>query len=463
MASTKRVKEGSSKKKLIIIGMSIVVVIGLTFFFWPGYPPYKFITSLLGINNLGQSSGTSRNDFGCFYSCSYFPEGAPKQMCEDWKAGKQVQWPSDCSITVTKSCIKLCEFEKKNNPQASQNFSENNGQQQCANINQQQPPPGVSNYTEWQQQQERDCGISGVSKDENPENAYIYIADLKNHRLIRMDDMGGTGWVSFGSLGAGVNQFNEPKQLAMDKQGRIYISDQRNSRIVRIDDFTGKGWVSYKPPMQESGDVKQLWGVDLDSKGGIYFTYPGGVSIGRIDDMTGKGLVKFGSHGSGINQFDVAKVIQIDREDQDRIYIGDSLNERVVRIDDMTGKGWVSIGKEGTGVGEFQRTSSYAFDSQGRIYIADEDNNRIVRIDDMTGKGWVEFGGIEGDPLRLPNGITISKSGRFYISDTRNNRVVRIDDFTGKGWIAFAPYADWEPNYHKWQLEAPKGIFVVEK
>ncbi|MBI3274127.1 MAG: NHL repeat-containing protein, partial [Candidatus Colwellbacteria bacterium] len=390
---------------------------------------------------------TERDDFSCFSSCKYFPEGFPRQMCEDWKAGKQVQWPDCSSMSAFPACKKLCESEMKNNSQSNDgSFQQNYTQQQS-----QQPNGGSP--------QQNYCPSSGISKDENPDNAYLYIADLGKHRLIRMDDMGGTGWVSFGSLGEGVNQFNEPKQLARDKQGRIYISDQINARIVRIDDITGKGWVSYAPP-SDRGHGQRVWGVDLDSKDRIYFTLPAG-GIGRIDDMSGKGLVKFGEvWGSGVNQFNVTKVVQIDQED--RIYIGDSLNERVVRIDDMTGKNWISFGKLGTGIGEFQRTSGYAFDSQGRIYIADEDNNRIVRIDDMTGKGWIEFHGIDGDPLRLPNGIKISKSGRFYISDTRNNRVVRIDDMTGKGWKVYGfcrelgPEGD--PNRENpYQMLAPKA------
>src|SRR3989344_2311842 len=39
-------------------------------------------------------------------------------MCEDWKADRPVKWP-DCSfLSSFPKCHKLCEFEKKNNPQA---------------------------------------------------------------------------------------------------------------------------------------------------------------------------------------------------------------------------------------------------------------------------------------------------------------------------------------------------------
>ena len=54
----------------------------------------------------------TKDDFGCFYSCDFFPEGS-KQMCEDRKAGKQVQWPPDCKMMQYGPCIQLCEAEKK--------------------------------------------------------------------------------------------------------------------------------------------------------------------------------------------------------------------------------------------------------------------------------------------------------------------------------------------------------------
>src|SRR3989338_7985947 len=127
-----------------------LILLALIFFFWPGHPPYEFLMKTLGIESLSQRTqeqSSGRDDFGCFYSCTYFPEGSPKQMCEDWKAGKEVQWPPDCKLMQYGPCIKLCEFEKKNNPQASQNFSNNNNQQQNANQNQQQQqleiPAGV--------------------------------------------------------------------------------------------------------------------------------------------------------------------------------------------------------------------------------------------------------------------------------------------------------------------------------
>src|SRR3989344_4131260 len=60
-----------------------------------------------------QEKITERDDFGCFSSCKYFPEGSPRQMCEDWKAGKNVSWPEDCNQMQYGPCAQLCEAEKK--------------------------------------------------------------------------------------------------------------------------------------------------------------------------------------------------------------------------------------------------------------------------------------------------------------------------------------------------------------
>src|SRR3989344_3564106 len=101
------------KHKIYLI--MFLVVIALIFFFWPGHPPYEFLMKTLGIESSSrgvQEQSSERDDFGCFYSCAYFPEGYPKQMCEDWKAGKEVQWPPDCKMMQTSACIDLCELEK---------------------------------------------------------------------------------------------------------------------------------------------------------------------------------------------------------------------------------------------------------------------------------------------------------------------------------------------------------------
>ena len=327
---------------------------------------------------------------------------------------------------------------------------------------------------------------TGIPKeDPEAESVYIYVTDFRHGRLIRIDDMTGKGWVEFGTVGSGVNQFNEINQVASDKQGRIYITDQANHRIVRIDDMTGKGWVSYgthyEPKVQggdRTGKFHSPFGLDIDSKDRIYVVDQGSARVVRIDDVTGKGWTTIGKVGSGVGEFRGPKYLEVD--DQDRIYVGDKCNYQIVRFNDMTGAGWTTfqssgtnaaincdsgaLNKGGNGTGQFEHEiGGIAIDSQNRIYVADEHNDRIFRIDDLTGKNWAEFSGIGENKLWFPHDIAVSKSGKIYIADTRNNRIVRIEDFTGKGWIAFGPYGNSPSGTHAWQLEAPKGIFVAEK
>lgn len=79
---------------------------------------------------------TERDDFGCWPpSCSTIPDVQGKQACEDWKAGKNIMWPSDCSMMQQSSCMKLCEAEKEAGRSASleQNNTQNQSQQSSGN------------------------------------------------------------------------------------------------------------------------------------------------------------------------------------------------------------------------------------------------------------------------------------------------------------------------------------------
>jgi len=77
----------------------------------------------------------------------------------------------------------------------------------------------------------------------------IYISDSDNCRIVRFNDMTGAGWVTLGTPGSGVNQFNcntlQMGGIFVDTAGRIFVVDASNHRIVRIDDMTGAGWTTF--------------------------------------------------------------------------------------------------------------------------------------------------------------------------------------------------------------------------
>jgi hypothetical protein len=77
----------------------------------------------------------------------------------------------------------------------------------------------------------------------DPEDGRHYIACAD--RVVRYDDLAGTGYASFGMSGSGMNQFSGSQGIHGDTS-HLYIVDTGNYRIVRIDKavFDGTGWVT---------------------------------------------------------------------------------------------------------------------------------------------------------------------------------------------------------------------------
>lgn len=73
----------------------------------------------------------------------------------------------------------------------------------------------------------------------------IYICELSNNRLVRINDMTGAGWVAIGTDGQGVHQFTFPMGIAVDQKNRLYVVDSGNHRLVGMDDINSTNWVSY--------------------------------------------------------------------------------------------------------------------------------------------------------------------------------------------------------------------------
>jgi streptogramin lyase len=207
----------------------------------------------------------------------------------------------------------------------------------------------------------------------------IYYSEGGTHaRIVRMDNIQGDNWTSFGSFGGGTNELNSPRGIAFDSKGRIYIADFGNDRIVRINDFSGAGWSIY------------------------------------------------GTSGSGVGQFHKPNKLFIDAND--RIYISDYENDRIVRIDNMSGDNWVEYGTSGTGAGHLNGPAGIWVDAQ-HIYICDNFNERIVRIENMSGLNWTEF---TNPGLEAPNDIRIY-GDKMLIND-RNRGIIRTNLMSATGW-----------------------------
>jgi sugar lactone lactonase YvrE len=310
------------------------------------------------------------------------------------------------------------------------------------------------------------CGGSGGS-------IQLFVTDTGNNRIVEMKDMTGTGWRTFGTSGSGTNQFAAPTGMMVtpnyyilpDSTVRyppfqIFVSDTGNNRIVRMDDMTGTNWTTFG---SAGNGVDQLSGpegvfVDLADNNAIYIADTGNNRIVRMDDMTGTNWSTFGTGGSGANQFIAPSGIVVTPAGTYstanytvvtplHIYVTDSGNNRIVRMDDMTGTNWTAFGTGGGGVDQFQVPAGIVV-NPANLYVADSGNNRIMQMVIMdpdngnpilTGLNWVTFGtmGNGTSQFNAPLGVVLGGGGVIYIADTGNDRIVRMDDMTGTNWSAY--------------------------
>ena len=60
--------------------------------------------------------------------------------------------------------------------------------------------------------------------------------------------MTGAGWVTLGTTGSGTKQFASSRGVAGDAQGRIYVCDDLYNRVIRMDDMVGTGGRASEEP-----------------------------------------------------------------------------------------------------------------------------------------------------------------------------------------------------------------------
>ncbi len=113
-------------------------------------------------------------------------------------------------------------------------------------------------------------------------SGHIYVADHGNGRIVRIDDMSGAGWTTFGSYGSVTGQFKDPTGVAVDASGHIYVADTFNYRIVSMDDMTGAGWTTLGSSGGATGQFIAPLKVAVDSSGYIYVADYGNDRIVRF-------------------------------------------------------------------------------------------------------------------------------------------------------------------------------------
>ncbi len=211
----------------------------------------------------------------------------------------------------------------------------------------------------------------------------------------------GTVWphgADFGSPGSGGGQFDGPRGVAVDAEGRIYVADAGNHRVSI---FSRAG--------HHAGDIGGLASPLDVAVGGpygrVYVADAGGNSV-RVFDSAWE-------HVHDIENFSAPSSVAVDSSGN--AYVADRGNGRVQVFDHA----WRHVRDVG---GPHDQPSGVAVDGSGSVYVADS-NNGSVRVYDAAGQPVRDI----YDSLGSPSAVDVDPAGNVFVADAGNGRVRAFD------------------------------------
>lgn len=295
----------------------------------------------------------------------------------------------------------------------------------------------------------------------------MYFLDSTRHRICKTNHLtgmisivAGTGIGGFSGDGekATKAQLNSPSRFALDSQNNLFIAEHKNHRIRRVDNITGiittvagngtdadNGAENFNID-NLSADKSRLKGpsaIALDANDNIYFADYN--LLRKIDKKTNilTTIVKF--------YHDFPDILDLAIDSKGNVYAVDAHENHIYRIDKITGVFSIVSGEGeenkaddgGPAINsQLNDPSDIVFDNLGNLYIADTQNNRIRKVDASsgkistvagTGKETVSRDGIPATESNLgyPRSIALDSGGNLYIAGTSDFRIRLVDKQTG--------------------------------
>jgi sugar lactone lactonase YvrE len=302
--------------------------------------------------------------------------------------------------------------------------------------------------------------IQGLAKDSS---GNLYVSDVTNHRVRRIERNGivitvaGTGVPGYNGdqRSAATAQLATPAGMALDAVGNLYIADLGNHRIRRIDrtgtirTFAGNGVRGFRGDGGLATEASFSYPSDIvfDAFGNCFVTDVGNYRVRRIDPsglittVAGNGLRAYAGDGGPATAASFRDVVGIAATSMNGLLIVDRFSHRVRQMDSsgtittFAGNGVYGYSADDIPAvqASFRLPQDVAVDQFGNAYIADFFNHRIRMVDSagiittIAGSGSRGFGGDGGPAIQAvlngPTAVAVDSANNVYFADSFNYRV----------------------------------------
>ena len=299
----------------------------------------------------------------------------------------------------------------------------------------------------------------------------LYIADAGNQRIRKVDAAGvittvaGDGTPGFGGDGgpAVAARLNGPRGVALDAAGNLYIADLGNQRIRKVDAAGGISTVAGDGTPGFGGDggpavAAQLSfprDVALDAAGNLYIADLGNQRIRKVDAAGGISTVAGGrmqgndGDGGPATAARLGFPTGVALDGVGNLYIADEGYHRIRKVDSGTG---VITTVAGTGASVYggdggpaveaylNSPQGVALDAAGNLYIADRDNHRIRRVTLTPAPTTPPTTPPAAMPSISAGGVVLA-SGTPLVNRISPNAIISVfgQDFAPQGTLATIP------------------------